>query len=232
MSTYDNSQFIKATLDPSLDGDIQTACMNLSYILGDINGKIPQSTANGVVAALNITSTGAISTPDIISSALNPFHYRSSALPTESLTAQVAPKTVETYNRIKSNDLTLVVVTTLNATSPILDQWGSLPPNLKSSLSIVYLECLSLYLELLSCTKGTGLSTLTKGDITRTDFTMRWITGNLSDPSYDAYDLMQDLRGVQRTLMYVRYLDYLFAKTYSSQVTDYSSYKEVRDYGI
>lgn len=209
--------FIKRTVSTTLGERMINPCYNIGYILGDNDGFISKSIAEGVLSGLQLLPPGVVVSNELTDASSV---VTDPVLPPESFMPEVSSKAYTLYNQMKVGDTTLLTSTV--STSSLLQYTWRMPLQLKLAINLIYLESLAVYLELLKATVQTGMASIAKSDISRIDNNIRWVTSVMENYTTQFYDTIEYLRLLQRALLYVRYQGFLFERTYNIDVIGYS----------
>lgn len=217
--------YISAKLNSALREPLYTLCYNLSSMLGDDGGKINPTNIKQITKGLNITFPGVVllgevtpSSPTEVDQYIEEVYYIN----------EVSNRAYELYVKYTNNDSSVTLVDNFDTTinSPMLMLSSNSEPTHRSAISALYLDCMVLYHEMLEATPENGLETVTLQDLFRIDNNIRWLTQELERKLYKNYELIEVLRELQLTLMFVRSVSSLFTTTYINKVFN-SSQDEV-----
>jgi len=213
-----SKNFIDNTMDKALSADLRTAAYNLSAILGDTNGKLNTTTATLLISRLDIASPGR-PVIEIVPQAQSPDW--STRLTLETFIPEVSSRSFDIFNKIKLLDQSLVYVPLtldideFSVRSPLLLYTKSFSRDSRSVAHVLYVELLSIYLEILGLKANGNFSRVSRIDITRIDNNIRWLSNRVESISPPNLDVLKILRDAQRTILFLRSMNRLFIEGYN-----------------
>jgi len=215
-------EYFRYTLDNSVLDKILSPCYNLSAILGDTEGYIPRSTCKSALRDYTLIPPGVV---------VNTRIDLTKAFLESSFIGEVSSKSVEVHSKLLKNDPMIVLPSMTSyvvSDSPLLRYSHALGGLDRVWCNVLYIEALSIYGELKTSTLSSIMQGVTKFDLSRIDHNIRVVTQSLEYRNGKLpIELIHVLRDLQRTVAYVKRMDFLFLDSYSNQSNNYFSLKGV-----
>lgn len=210
--------YIEKQLRPELYESLYTPLVNLSALLGDINGLLGRRTASSISKDLSLITPGVVVFGQSITDFLK---VETVALPMEEFQPQVTYEAYTVFDRIQKNDLSLI--SSEDVSSPLVnfEKYGIKQVHLKLALGTILLDSFVLYSELLQTTEQVGVENMTLQELHRLIQNVRCVSlkvENLEEPMYEFTRILRDLG---RTLAHISSMEWLFTNTYTKRVRDY-----------
>ena len=202
-----SEEFIRNKINPDMFDDLFIPSYNLSCVLSDVDGRVSTGILSQVLDGLEIVSPGVLVLGEDASEGNTP-----GILIEEEYSVDTSQKAFEVYTQLKSSDESLVVHlndSEIGVNSLLLSLSLDLPPTLRNAINTLYIECLSVYRELLAAGPDTPL-TVSQEDIKRITRNSRWISFRLESMNRVPVDLIEVVRDVQTTMFFIGTLDTIF----------------------
>ncbi len=212
-----NTTFVESAVDPNLAGTLKTPALNLSSLVGDNDGLVPNNQSNQVTGYLQVIS------PGIVTLGEDATLDKSYAYPVTDFNPNISSKAYEAYQGMVSSDPTIVDTTSTSTTvySPLLSLSKSQPLVIQVMVNAIYLEMVALYTQVLNATQDTGFSDITKLDLQNVSANIRWVSTKLEEQSSRPYDLIAVLRDAQIVVEYLISQPGLFGSTYRAKLHEF-----------
>ena len=212
-----NTSFVESTLSPTMANTLKTPALNLSSLVGDSDGLVPNNQANQVTKYLQVISPGIVTLGEDASLS------REYAYPITDYSPNVSSAAYEAYKGMVNSDSTIVDTTSTSTVvySPLLSLSKSQPLLIQVMVNSIYLEMVALYTEVLNTSQNTGFSNITKLDLQNVSTNIRWVTTKLEEENSRPYDLIAVLRDAQIVVEYLISRPELFGDTYKAKLAEF-----------
>lgn len=187
-----SDNFIKTSLNSSIDENKYILCHNLSCLLSDKNGKISINTLSSTMDTLELVMPGIGVFVD--KGYIPPID--NSPLPLQFYQNITSKAVYFTYNSFKSGDYLGQVDVLYGKIPTVLAKCTKFPLYIKNMVSIMYFETFYVYTQLLGKNVSYNLVT---SDLKRTISNIRWISNEVENTSED-YELIEILREFEKML--------------------------------
>lgn len=231
-----SESYISSIMDESIYDDMYGAAINLSDLLGDIDGKVTPALVKDLISNLNLVTSEVIEFTGESEGFL--IGIPSTIEIPIVLPERVNSYTFEVYNKMKVYDSDYVLdsysYSSYPVNSELLASTGQTIVIAKQIVYYIFIECYALYLDLINSSKEYGLSYFSKEDIKRIKSVVTFCSFLIENPmsakidpfNIDNFELVSNLRWVEKTLNYIMYFDYLFKEHYTSVSDQYTYYLE------
>lgn len=210
-----SQKFLESTINKNVYDSVIDSCYNLSAILADIDGYIPSNVAKQL-STISMVSPGIL----IVSGGSSTVNV--GVLPEERFYSEVSGYAYSVYLSCTTMDLSIVNPGSAKDYSKLISLSTDLSPEIRDAIYCVYLESFALYLELVNLTSVMEL--ISRSDITRMCNNIEWISTTLELVDSPNYELIEVLRDLERTLLYVASLSHIFSKTYNKDLEEYEQW--------
>ncbi len=167
---------------PQIPTDLVNSIMNLGEILGDYGGRLTPSTISVALKDLDIIPPGIMSSGETIkaygleNSGKMPFLYTDYIV-------RIPYSTYEVYSRLQQGGKDLVLQSDLYSgeiVSPLLIEMDVLPWELKLATQALYVETYTMYIDLLTFTRGGCPISYTRMDVEDFLHNIDWLCNQIS----------------------------------------------------
>jgi len=209
-------EYFKEKLNTAVLDQVLSPCYNLSVILGDTGGFITKGMSESVLLDYELLPSGTLITTRLDLSGYSLDFINS-----------VSVKASDTYAKLKAKDPSLVYsilgdTLTLKTASPLINYSRTLSDINRYRCNAIYVEVLGVYLELMMCSLSSVFRGILKSDMDRMDNNIRVVTRDLELYGMQEIELVHILRDLQRTLSFIRRIDFLFTLRYSTRINNFT----------
>jgi hypothetical protein len=192
------------TSEQVIQDSLYDVLYNMSFLLKDVEGKVPDREAKFIARHLNIDPLGNISNIDetVVTS---PFDI---LLGKEELDPLLSDRAISLFPRITSLDLSLIIKNAYSVDtdiSSVLHYSKFLSPDIRACMAYLYLETYAMYTSVIEYRAGEILGTSIV-EIERVMKNTRFIQDKIGQFSNqeEVYELLNVLRHVQRAILFVK----------------------------